>query len=494
MKNRLLLVTLLGLLPLASTSAQDPVSNSVVKIHVTNREPDFSRPWAKGSPKQISGSGVIIDGQRILTNAHVVNYAIRILVQGHQATERIPASVLAVSPEMDLALLELDNDDFFSERPALELDAALPKAKDTISAYGYPIGGEQLSVTEGIVSRVEFSRYNFGSMGMRIQIDAGLNPGNSGGPAIREGKIAGIVYSTIRSAENIGYVIPADEVRLFLEDIADETYDGKPNLVGFLQTVENPTLRKRLGLEAADGGLMVRDPINDAEDYPLKPWDVITHVGEHPLDNKGNVQLEDGLKISFRYLMTDLVKENLLPVTILREGETQQIQLPVVTDIPVLVPNLKGAYPRHFIFGPLVFTAASQDLLARINPQNHLVLKARKNPLILRQFSRPDFPGEELVIFSVRMFPHPLVEGYDQQSFAAIHRINEVDIKNLLHLVETIRDSEGDYLTIEFHGLYETMVLPRQEMFDSTDQILEDEGIRTPYSDDLRETWENRKK
>ena len=104
------------------------------------------------------------------------------------------------------------------------------------------------------------------------------------------------------------------------------------------------------------------------------------------------------------------------------------------------------------------------------------------------------FKREELVILSVRMFPHPLVEGYDQQSFAAIHRINEVDIKNLLHLVETIRDSEGDYLTIEFHGLYETMVLPRQEMFDSTEQILEDEGIRTPYSDDLRETWENRKK
>ena len=67
MKNRLLLVTLLGLLPCASTSAQDPVSNSVVKIHVTNREPDFSRPWAKGSPKQVSGSGVIIDGKWILT-------------------------------------------------------------------------------------------------------------------------------------------------------------------------------------------------------------------------------------------------------------------------------------------------------------------------------------------------------------------------------------------------------------------------------------------
>ena len=484
----------LALLFTGPAYGQDAINNSVVKIHVTNREPDFTRPWAKGTPKQVAGTGVIIEGERILTNAHVVNYAVRILVQGHQETERIPARLVAVSPEMDLALLEIDKAGFFSTRPALELDSELPKVKDTISAYGYPIGGEQLSVTEGIVSRIEYSRYNFGSMGMRIQVDAGLNPGNSGGPVMREGKVAGIVYSTIRSAENIGYVIPAEEVRLFLDDIADGTYTGKPKLVGYFQTVENTTLRQRLGLQEETGGLMVRDPVEEVEDYPLKPWDVITHVGPHPLDKKGNVRLEDGLNISFRYLLTDLVKEDKLPVTILREGEIQQLSLPVVTEIPALVTSLRGAYPRHFIFGPLTFTTASQDLIARINPQIQLVLKARKNPIILRQFDRPAFPDEELVILSVRMFPHPLVEGYDQQSFAAVHRVNEVDIKNLLHLVETIRDSEGKFLTIEFYGMYETMVLPRQGMFDSTEQILEDEGIRTPYSDDLRETWENRKR
>jgi hypothetical protein len=146
----------------------------------------------------------------------------------------------------------------------------------------------------------------------------------------------------------LGYVIPAEEVRLFLEDIGDETYDGKPNLVGFFQTVENPTLRQRLGLEATDGGLMVRDPIDDAEDYPLKPWDVITHVGGHALDKKGNVRLEDGLNISFRYLLTDLVKENLLPVTILREGEAQDLQL------------RRGSLALPRLLAPLKCAASSQ--------------------------------------------------------------------------------------------------------------------------------------
>ena len=494
MKNMLLLVSLLGLLPAAAPSAQDPVSQAVVKIHVTSRPPDFAQPWARGEPKQISGSGVVITGQRILTNAHVVDYATRILVQGYQSSERVPARVLAFSPEMDLALLAVEQDDFFAERPPLVLDSELPRPKDTISAHGYPIGGEQLSVTEGIISRVEFSRYNFAAMGLRIQVDAGLNPGNSGGPAIRDGKIAGIVFSTIRSAENIGYVIPAREVQLFLADVADGSYEGKPRFFGFLQTVENPTLRTRLGLAAGAGGLMIRDPVVSSDDYPLQAWDVITHVGEYELDIKGNVRINEDLNVSFRYLLTELVEENQLKMTILREGESQQVQVPVATKLPVLVPFLKGSYPRYFIFGPLIFTTGSQDLVSRLNPNNQLALRARKNPILLRQFDQPAFAGEELVILSLRMFPHPLVEGYDQQSFAAIRRINEVDIKNLTHLVETIRDSEGEFLIIEFHGSYENLVLPREEMFAATDQILEDEGIRKPYSDDLRETWENRKK
>lgn len=494
--SRTILCTALLVLLLASTSvwSQDPVSQAVVKIHVTSRPPDFAQPWTRGDPKQVSGSGVVIAGQRILTNAHVVDYATRILVQGYQSSERVPASVLAISPEMDLALLAVEQEDFFAERPALPLDSELPKPKDTISAHGYPIGGEQLSVTEGIVSRVEFSRYNFAAMGLRIQVDAGLNPGNSGGPAVRDGKIAGIVFSTIQSAENIGYVIPAREVQLFLADVADGNYDGKPRFFGFLQTVENPTLRTRLELAPGAGGLMIRDPVITSEGYPLQPWDVITHVGEYELDIKGNVRINEDLNVSFRYLLTELVEDNQLSMTILRGGESQQVQVPVATGRPVLVPFLKSSYPRYFIFGPLVFTTGSQDLVSRLNPNNQLALRARKNPILLRQFDQPAFDGEELVILSLRMFPHPLVEGYDQQSFAAIRRINEVDIKNLTHLVETIRDSEGNFLIIEFYGSYENLVLPREEMFAATDQILEDEGIRKPYSDDLRETWENRKK
>ena len=155
---------------------------------------------------------MIIEGKRILTAAHVVLYASQILVQANQSTEKVPASVVAVAPGMDLAVIKVESPSFFEGRPAVPLAADIPALKQTVSVYGYPIGGEQLSVTQGIVSRIEFASLNYPASGLRIQIDAALNPGNSGGPAVANGKIVGLVFSKITRAENIGYLVAAEEI------------------------------------------------------------------------------------------------------------------------------------------------------------------------------------------------------------------------------------------------------------------------------------------
>ena len=289
--------------------AQDTVRDSVVKIHSQQRLPDFVRPWVKGTTREVSGSGAIIDGKRILTNAHVVLYASRILVQANQSTERIPATVEAIAPGIDLAVLKLSNEAIFDTRPPLSLDDSLPKIKNTVNAYGFPVGGEQLSVTEGIISRVEYVSYADTEIGMRIQVDAALNPGNSGGPAVVNGKIVGLVFSVIANADNIGYLIPVDEIRMFLHDIEDGKYEGKPKLLDNMQTVENKALREKLGLDPATGGLMITRPLASDESYPFKEWDVITHIGDQPIDNQGNIPVGEELRLSFRYLIPKLVKD-----------------------------------------------------------------------------------------------------------------------------------------------------------------------------------------
>ena len=219
----------------ALADAKDQVTNSVVKIYATRLPARFpAAPWTKGNPQEASGSGVIIEGKRILTNAHVVLYASQLFVQADQTTDRVPAKVIAVAPGIDLAVIEVEKPSFFDGRPPLPLADDIPAVKQTVNVYGYPIGGEQMSVTQGIVSRIEYTTINFLAEGLRIQIDAALNPGNSGGPAVSDGKITGLVYSKNSRGENIGYLIAAEEIRMFFNDIRDGVYRGKPQLWDYL--------------------------------------------------------------------------------------------------------------------------------------------------------------------------------------------------------------------------------------------------------------------
>ena len=286
----------------APADARDAITNSVVKIFVTQRNPDFARPWSKESPDEVSGSGVIIDGKRILTNAHVVLYASQIFVQADQTTERVPAKVKAVAPGMDMAIIEVEKPSFFEGHPPLPVADGLPAVKQTVNVYGYPMGGEQLSVTQGIISRIEFTRIYYSVCGLRVQIDAALNPGNSGGPAVADGKIVGLVFSKFAKGENIGYLLAADEIRAFLEAVQGGTYNGKPQLWDYYQPTENEALRAKLGL-TKESGVVVSAPFNPAPDYPLKKWDVITRIGDKPLDSQGNVKVNDSLRLTFQYFV-----------------------------------------------------------------------------------------------------------------------------------------------------------------------------------------------
>ena len=110
----------------ATLHAQDGIRDLVVKIHAIHHSPDILRPWTKNSPQQVKGSGVVIDGKRILTNAHVVRYASQIYVQPNQSADYIPARVEAMTPSMDLAVLKLDDETFFDKRGALPFAQDLP--------------------------------------------------------------------------------------------------------------------------------------------------------------------------------------------------------------------------------------------------------------------------------------------------------------------------------------------------------------------------------
>jgi len=477
-------------------AASPAVENSVVKIFSSLRRPDPYKPWTKATPQDVTGSGVVIEGKRILTNAHVVGYASQVQVQASQDGDKIGATVVAIAPGIDLAVLKLDDESFFDKHKPVPRASVLPDVREAVMAYGYPLGGNSLSITKGIVSRVEFVPYFAGNSGLRVQIDAPINPGNSGGPVIAGDKMIGLAYLMAANAQNIGYVIPNEEVELFLRDVADGRYDGKPQLVDDIQTLENPVLRQYLKLDKSVEGALVHRPARSDAAYPLKEWDIITRVGDYPVDNQAMVKLGPNLRVRFQYRVQQVAKDGKVPLTVIRAGKTLQVQVPVGNRRGMLIPSLEASYPSYFVYGPIVFSRATSEylsgLMTNVGAVNALSFNA--SPLVTRRGDEPDAQHEELVVISSPFFPHKLVSGYSNRFGAVVESVNGVPVRSLRHLVALLRDQKDELIVLRFaQRAGETMVLPRQAMLDATEGILSDNGIRSQGSPDMMEVWNGKK-
>jgi S1-C subfamily serine protease len=495
------LLTIVLLLPLASVNAQSNQSKSanldksVVKIFSTVSNPDATRPWTKQAPRESSGSGVIIEGKRILTNAHVVLNANIVEVQANQSSDKISATITAIAPDIDLAVLTLDDESLFDSRPPMSRASVLPQIKDEVMAYGFPLGGSSLSITKGIVSRIEFVGYNGSTSGLRIQVDAAINPGNSGGPTVANNKMIGLAFSGLNNAQNIGYIIPNEEIELFLTDIADGKYIGKPAMFDELQTLESPALRTFLKIDKSVEGMVVHQPYLDSSDYPLKEWDVITHIGGTPIDNQGMVKQHEDLRVNFRYLVQSKAKDGNLPLSIVRSGKSLSIKLPVSVERSMLVMDRRGEHPPYFVYGPIVFSKATGTLLSLLinNAGISNAMTALGNPLFTQRMAAPTEEREELVVIASPFFPHKLSKGYRSPIMSTVNKINGISIKSLAHLVTVLRDIKDEFVVIEFDQRGgESLVFPHKEMLEATDKILIDNGVRAQGSPEMLAVWKQK--
>jgi S1-C subfamily serine protease len=463
---------------------------AVVKVFSTMRRPDVARPWSKAAPIEATGSGVVIEGKRILTNAHVIAYASQVQVQGNQSGDKISATVEAMDPGIDLAVLKLEDDSFFDKRPPLPRASILPQIKDPVLAYGFPTGGTTLSITRGIVSRIEFVPFGVSTSGLRVQIDAAINPGNSGGPAISDDRMIGLAFSHLANAENISYIIPNEEIELFLKGTSGGHYEGKPGMYDELQTLENPALRGFLKLDPAVRGMIVHRPEDTSPDYPLKQWDVITRIGDQSIDDEGMVAIRNNLRVGFGYLIQHTARAGTVPLTVVRAGRTQQVQLPVPTHRALLIDALHGQYPSYFILGPVVFERATIESLQLIRGHGQAALG---NPVIARLGDRPDAERQELVIVPAPLFPHALSKGYSDPTGCVLKSVNGTPVRSLAHLVALLRDLKDDYVVLDFDNrASEAMVFPRAQLVSSTEAILSDNGVRAQGSPDMMKVWEGK--
>jgi len=455
------------------------VERSIVKIYTVSKQPNYLEPW-NSTVRRSSGSGSIISGNRILTNAHVVANQTFLEVKKYGDTKRYQAKVLEVSHDIDLALLEVEDKTFFKDTIPLEF-GSLPKIQDKVTVYGYPMGGNTISVSTGIVSRIEHNRYaHSGESFLSIQIDAAINPGNSGGPAISEGKIVGVVMQGIMFSQNIGYIVPVDVIQHFLEDVKDGIHDGIPKLGIYSEKIENPTLKEYYKLDEKVGGILVVDILyNSPFKGILHKDDIITAIDGHKIESDGTVAFRKNQYTNLKYYIDMHQYGDEVSLDILRNGEKKVIKVKFSDHkIKSKMSYAELEYdkmPSYFIFGGYVFTPLTLNLL---NASNRPNLPLR---YIATKFPKED--SQEVVVL-LKVLAAEINRGDVGISFWKIDKINGQRFKNFKEFYQQLTNSKDHYIILEDED-GSKVVIDREKANGVEETILKRYSIKSSQSEDL---------
>jgi S1-C subfamily serine protease len=420
-----------------------PVESSVVRVLVYANPPDFFSPWQKEGTQAFAGSGVIIDGRRILTNAHVVSDAVGIEVKRAGSGEQFEAEVSYLGHDCDLALLTVADEHFFDGATPLAL-GELPAVNAGVQTYGFPVGGETLSVTSGVISRIEVGLYAHSNKRALIaQIDAPINPGNSGGPVIRDGAIAGISMQMLQEAESVGYMVPAPVVRHFLEDVSDGHYDGFPEIGVLLQPLESPALRESLGLAARQSGGLVSRVMHGSSAFGvLERGDVIVSIGGFPVSGDLTVAMPGVGRVSLDAIAGAKQVGSKLALQVLRAGSARDVEVQLSPGAALVPGRRTGDAPEFFLFGGAVFqplTAEYFELYEDLPPRLAAYSDARAVITAERR---------QVVILSA-VLPDPVARGYLDWESVVVRSVNGTVPRDLAHLAEIVDAATGKWLRVE---------------------------------------------
>ncbi|NVB79946.1 MAG: trypsin-like serine protease [Kofleriaceae bacterium] len=337
----------------------------VVRVFATSQDPDFDGPWQARTPSNSTGSAVVIGKGLLLTGAHVVANATFLQIQKVSHPDKAIARVKAVSHDCDLALLEVtDPPNFLDDIEPAEV-GEMPKLRDEVAVVGYPVGGEEISITEGVVSRIEVQRYSHSQRHMlAVTVDAAINAGNSGGPVFGEGKVVGIAFQKLTGVDNIGEMVPPPIIRAFLDGVAKGKRPEIPALGITTQNLENPLLRKQLGLGDGQRGVVVLHvDYAGSSDGVLQERDVITTIDGQSIANNGTVQFlgrhrtRYDVVLGYRYI-GDKVK-----LDIMRGGKPKTVELELKAWCPLVPRSRYDQPPQYFVYGGLVFQQLTRDYL-----------------------------------------------------------------------------------------------------------------------------------
>ena len=454
------------------------VKKALVKVYTSHQLFDYLSPWQYGQSANSTATGFIIDGERIITNAHAVLNSKFLQVRKEGDSKKYKAVVKFTSEEYDLALVEIEDKSFFKGTVPLKL-GTLPEIQEKLTVYGYPLGGDKLSTTQGIVSRMEHNTYTLTNRKFLIgQTDAAINSGNSGGPVVSKGKVVGVAFAGLNSADNIGYFIPVNILNNFLEDIKDGKYDGSPLLGLEWLELESPSHRRMLGIEDKTGGILIKKVFkNSPFEGVLQKNDVLMKLDNYPIEYDGTIEFRKNEKTDFSYVNQQKKYGDNLSYEIIRDKKTKtgqvklekkDIKYTVVTEVTIETP------PSYMVYGGLLFEPLTSNYMAGVVEKLGSVYD--------REELYKDY--KELVVL-VRVLPFDVNLGYTDAVNQIIVKVNGEKYKDFKDFAQKVKNVKSGFIIFE-NDNGDEIVLDVKEVEEQKEALMQNYNISSDMSDDIK--------
>ena len=465
---------------LAAQSGSAGLYRSVLRIEVATQDPDYVTPWNSGRFGGGIGTGFLIGKNRILTNAHVVSNQQRILITVHGSPEKYPAKVDFVAHDCDLAILSLEDFSDFADFPIFQL-GEVPPLESQVTVIGYPVGGERLSVTKGIVSRIDFQQYSHtrADSHLVVQIDAAINPGNSGGPVLQDGKVVGVAFQGLRQADNTGYIIPTPVVNRFLKDIEDGSYDHYAELGVIEFPLHNPAMRHALGLPNDGNGVLVTNIVPESSvDGVLKLGDVLLALDGKAIDSSGQV-LVDGEKVNHNEIVERKFSGDKISIRFLRDGSWNDVET-ILKPIPAsrMYAVQYEKKPRYVVFAGLVFQPLDTNLLGASKFPDITVRRLYSDYL-----PKGIFQEKKDIVILTRIEADPVTSRIGNFTGLAVDKINGIPVTSLRQAQGILySESQPEFFVIELFGGNRPIIIASASLKEANERIQAEYSIPKLYN------------
>eukprot|EP00455_Lapot_gusevi_P051338 TRINITY_DN7627_c0_g1_i3.p1 TRINITY_DN7627_c0_g1~~TRINITY_DN7627_c0_g1_i3.p1 ORF type:complete len:399 (-),score=100.17 TRINITY_DN7627_c0_g1_i3:52-1248(-) len=396
------------------------------------------------------------------------------------------AQVVGVGHDCDLALLQVDDPSFYEGVEELQL-GGIPHLEEEVTVIGYPTGGDNISVTRGVVSRVEPQQYAHGATTLlAIQIDAAINPGNSGGPAIQNKKVVGVAFQNLTGAENIGFIIPVPIIEHFLRDVENSPeYRGFCSLGLHCQAMENPSLRAFFQMKPDQSGVLVNKVyLNSACRGLVHANDVVLAVDGHDVGNDGSVTFRNRERIVFDWLVSKKFAGDKVRLKLLRNGQTVEVDVQLAPAPALVAVHQYDKMPSYYIFAGLVFVPLTQPFLHEWGEDWYN--DSPRKLTFQAMFGEVTEPDQQVVVLS-----HVLIDsvniGYQDMANHQVVAVNSIKVKNLRHVRQVVEEAIANQDSAVRFELEDrrVIVIDLKQAQEATSRILANHRIQHSRSPDI---------